>query len=121
MRCTAFAYFFLFRPLLQAIDWLAARTPQQIISEREAMIIKLEEASGAMWASGLCEQWFCAADDKIKDVSAGVNGPLFTALLRALDYVDTGCTQLLREGTLHSLLGVRNMSCCVCHRCKYGG
>ena len=77
---------------------MAARSDGQIMEEREEMICMLELASHKMWESGLCDKWFQGADDTLKKVTKGVNGPLLAALLQASGHVDCNCTELLRRG-----------------------
>jgi hypothetical protein len=84
--------------LLQATEWIAARNAQEIIAEREAMIAGLEEANQQMWRSGLCQQWFEGADEAVRAVTKGVNGPLLAALLEASGYADVAVVELLRKG-----------------------
>jgi hypothetical protein len=84
----------------QAIEWMCAQSPRSIYVQREAMIRKLEAANQKMHASGLCDSWFGSADQQTRAVTAGVNGHLWSVLLRASDYVDPDCVDLLRQGVL---------------------
>ena len=84
--------------VVQAVDWIAARSPEQEMAQREEMICKLEEANSVMWSSGVCRRWFEDSDDHIRAVAGGANGPLFEELLRASRHVDPECVSLLSEG-----------------------
>ena len=84
----------------QAIEWMSAQSPRSIYVQREAMIRKLQAANQKMHASGLCDSWFGSADQQTREVAAGVNGHLWSVLLRASDYVDPDCVDLLRQGVL---------------------
>ena len=84
--------------MFQAINWIAARSPEVIIEKREAMIASIEAADAALRASGLQKVWFGDADATLLAVAGGCNGHLLEQLLVASDYHDVACVELLREG-----------------------
>ena len=83
---------------MQAIDWVAAHSPSDIMHTRERMISQIEIASAKLKECGWHAEWFDGADETIKRISYGCNGHLFSQLLRALGYVDSDCVELLRYG-----------------------
>ena len=105
----------------QAIEWMCAQSPRSIYVQREAMIRKLEAANQKMHASGLCDSWFGSADQQTRAVTAGVNGHLWSVLLRASDYVDPDCVDLLRQGVLLVVsLHFLSLYAAASVRCLYG-
>ena len=105
----------------QAIEWMSAQSPRSIYVQREAMIRKLEAANQKMHASGLCASWFGSADQQTRAVTAGVNGHLWSVLLRASGYVDPDCVDLLRQGVLLVLfLHCLSLYAAASVRCLYG-
>ena len=85
---------------MQAIGWIAARSPQDVESKRESMIAAIEEADKKSRRSGKCREWFGDADEHIRKVAGSANGYLFETLLRAAEYNDVECVELLRTGEL---------------------
>ena len=53
-----------------------------IIQEREAMVCAIEEAGAEMRASGVLAEWYAMCDERVRRVSATVNGALLAELLR---------------------------------------
>ena len=94
--------------VLQAIEWQAARTPEEVMQEREEMISQLEFANSELWESGMCEQWFSRCDATTRRVSEGVNGYLMQELLTASRHCDLAVVELFRHG------GQFCARCCVC-------
>ena len=90
--------FFFARAFGQAIEWVACRSAEEVIAQREAMITKIEEAGRHMHAQGTCKAWMMRADAKTKVLASEVNGPLLKALLEASGYVDADCADLFRDG-----------------------
>ena len=82
----------------QAIDWIAERSAEQVNSQRDEMLSRIEEAGEAMRASGMCDAWFGDADSTLKKVAGSVNGPLMKALLEASGYESMECLDALRRG-----------------------
>ena len=84
--------------VVEAIKWVAARTADEVVSEREEMISCLEQAADAMTVNGLKQKWFEGADKHTRAVPWQANGHLMSVLLEASGYCDAGCVELLREG-----------------------
>ena len=84
--------------LVEVLDWIAQRSTENIINEREGMIAALEEAGRRMWASGLAEKWYEGVDPMLRAAAGQVNGHLLEQLLRATGYHDWRCAHLFREG-----------------------
>lgn len=84
--------------VVEAIKWVAARTADEVVSEREEMISCLEQAADAMTVNGLKQKWFEGADKHTRAVAGQANGHLMSVLLEASGYCDAGCVELLREG-----------------------
>ena len=87
------------RPV-QAIEWCAARSHEEVTTHRADTIFSIEEADRRMRQSGLCEEWFAGADVATRQVAGGANGHLFQTLLKASGYHDVACVDSLREGRL---------------------
>ena len=90
--------------LLQAVQWQASRTPEQIIAEREEMISSIEFAARELEESGKNAQWFEQCDEVTKSASQGVSGFLFQELLAAAKHIDPSVTELFRQGELPSVI-----------------
>ena len=84
--------------VVEAIKWVAARTADEVMSEREEMISCLEQAADAMAVNGLKQKWFEGTDKHTRAVAGQANGHLMSVLLEASGYCDAGCVELLREG-----------------------
>ena len=54
--------------LVEALEWQAERSWQDIVAQREAFISALEEADRKMRASGALERWQAGCDVGIKEV-----------------------------------------------------
>ena len=87
-----------------AVAWLAQHDACTINQKRETIVARLEEADKRQRESGAVDHWFDAADREIQRVSKGANGFLFEQLLTSLEYHDVACVELLREGSLVSLV-----------------
>ena len=92
------ACFLLLVCVVEAIKWVAARTADEVVSEREEMISSLERVADAMTVNGLKQKWFEGADKHTRAVAGQANGHLMSVLLEASGYCDAGCVELLREG-----------------------
>ena len=55
--------------LSQALEWQAARTPEEVIAAREDMIAQLELAAAELEESGKNRQWFGNCDEAIRKAS----------------------------------------------------
>jgi len=87
-------------PPREAVDWIAGRSPEVIIAQREEMIGRLESAAGEMRASGLQQSWLGTVDPLMMPVVESTNGYLMEQLLAAAGYCDVGAASLLRDGGL---------------------
>jgi hypothetical protein len=86
------------------LQWIASKTSAEVRVFREDVMCALETAGAQMCASGACRAWLGSCDDVTRGVAGGVNGPLFTQLLQATEYVDVDCVELFRGGTCSVLL-----------------
>ena len=104
---------------VEAIEWQAARTPEEVMQQREEMITQLEHADKELRRSGKCAHWFSKCDEVTKKVSCGVNGFLLQELLRASHHSDLAAADLFRDGTwlLYHRAGAVFCFCCgrSCH------
>ena len=100
------------------MEWQAKRGPSKIIQEREAMVAAIEEAGAEMRASGALTEWFAMCEERVRRVSATVNGALFAELLREGGHKEPDCADIFREGKnsmKHPMQ--RNMFCVQEPRC----
>ena len=81
-----------------SIDWMAGRTWEQIMHEREATIVAIEKAADSFKSAGWCKSWFENCDEQVKLVAQGVNGPLCQQLAESINYHDWGGFTQLRDG-----------------------
>ena len=82
--------FFIEPDLQEALDWVAARSPDEVMRAREEIICAIEARAAHLRASGAVEAWMSEADDILRGVAAGVNGPLLEELASITDYHDAG-------------------------------
>ena len=66
----------------EAMYWQAARSPEEVIGEREVIMQRLEAADRVMRKNGLCDKWLEGADLEVKRVAASVNGIILEDLCR---------------------------------------
>ena len=78
-----------------ALAWQAARTPEQVINEREHIMSTLEAVGRRMWQDGSCQRWMHGADETIVCVAKSVNGPLLEDLCKAAAYEYAACLDSL--------------------------
>ena len=81
-----------------ALAWQAARTPEQVINEREHIMSTLEAVGRRMWQDGSCQRWMHGADETIACVAKSVNGPLLEDLCKAAAYEDAACLDFFKHG-----------------------
>ena len=84
--------------VVDALDWMAARSPQQIAEERESILRNLETRAEELVNTGAHEAWLNDADPYVKVISESVNGPLLAALARETNYHDPDCVDIFRVG-----------------------
>ena len=82
----------------EAIAWQAARTPAEVMEEREKMISQIEFAGSELKASGKCAEWFSGCDEILKHATKGVNGFLMQELLLAAQHCDKAAAEIFRLG-----------------------
>ena len=51
-----------------ALKWQAARSPEEVIRERESIMMEIENAGSIMWKTGRCARWLDGCDDHVKQV-----------------------------------------------------
>ena len=54
---------------MEAIDWVAKRSPREVEGEREKILAQIESAGQEFWRNGSCKRWLKGADAKIKEVA----------------------------------------------------
>ena len=91
-----------------AVNWIAERSAEQIIQEREATLKMLEDLAAKCIANGSCHRWFDGVDPCVQQVAEHVNGPLLLALVNHCDYHDKDCVDFFRHGA--NSIGLLNFS-----------
>jgi hypothetical protein len=100
--------------------WQAARSPEEVIGEREVIMQRLEAADRVMRKNGLCDKWLEGADLEVKRVAASVNGIILEDLCRSVKYADSSCVDLFRHGHVLGLPGrYINVSVLLCDRSRF--
>ena len=94
--------------VVDALQWMADRTPQQIADEREAVLRDLEQRAEELVRNGECKAWLEDADPYIKIISESVNGPLLAELALEIGYHDPSCVDIFRRGGC--LMGLLDVS-----------
>ena len=87
-----------------ALDWTLARTPAEVVSEREEILQRIERAAAHFRASGAAAAWLAGSDPLVARVSASVNGPLCAWLAGEAGWDDAEAVDTLRHGA--PLIGV---------------
>ena len=54
--------------LKAALDWQGARSPEDVMKEREAIVVEVENAGKIMWGTGRCDRWSDGCDQHVKKV-----------------------------------------------------
>ena len=80
------------------LEWGVEKSPEEIMTKRNAMIAQIEQANNTMRKSHGCEEWFKGCDPLVRKVTKNVNGALFQQLLVATDYHDVDCVNMFRRG-----------------------
>ena len=81
-----------------ALRWQAARSPEDVIREREYIITEVEKAGTVMWKSGRCADWFNGSNEQVKQVAQTVNGPMCHDFAAACNHSDTNIADIFRHG-----------------------
>ena len=89
--------------VMSCLSWMSQHTAEDTNARREAMICAIEADSMALHLSGAVDRWFGDADEHIRAITEGVNGPLLDRLLSAAGHEDLECTEVFRHGA--QLLG----------------
>ena len=87
----------------QVLQWVAARTPEEIIELREHVMSQIEEAGARLWRSKGVNRWMGGAETGVQRVSRSVNGSLFEQLLAQLDCGDVAAARLFMNGALQGV------------------
>ena len=98
MALIIFACAFVCVCVSQVLEWGVNKSPEEVISKRDAMIAQLEQANNTQRKTQACENWFNGCDPLVRKVTKDVNGALFQQLLVATDYHDVDCVNLFRRG-----------------------
>lgn len=91
------------------LQWVAGQTPEEVIAQRERIIVSIEKLAEHIVQSGQCEAWFASADAATRKVASGVNGPLLQHLAEITQYKDAECVEMFRSGAQMS--GVLRETC----------
>ena len=94
--------------VLGCFEWISDKSEAESISRRESMMQAIERDAERSLANGSVGKWLGLADTGIQRISFGVNGPLFSLLLKAVDHDDLECVDMLRFGA--PLMGKLPMS-----------
>ena len=84
--------------LIQALDWMADRTPSEIMQEREQIMQDLEARASQLVSDGCAGDWLSESDPYIKVISKDVNGPMLEHMASQTEFHDGQCVQTLRDG-----------------------
>jgi hypothetical protein len=86
--------------VVAALERCAAKTPAQVMTEREAVTSRIERWARTMWADGTADEWLADADAVTQQVSSTVCGPLLLELAKATGFQDGECVDILRHGAM---------------------
>lgn len=81
-----------------AIQWIGARSGEQEMLDREAIITQIEIQALEFKCSGETERFLDGCDDHIKQIAGSVNGPLMKHLAGIAGHDDTECVSLFTGG-----------------------
>ena len=84
--------------VLNCFEWMAEKDELESMRCRESMIQAIERDGKRLWADGTVARWIHDADPGVQRISAEVNGPLFSLLVKAADHDDVDCVDLMRFG-----------------------
>ena len=82
----------------ECLNWMASRSPQQIMAERETVMRDIENRAAVLRNNGAVDAWFKNSDDHVRRVSADVSGPLLAELASACQYHGQECVDFCRAG-----------------------
>ena len=84
--------------VLAALEWIASKSPEEAMQQREAALKRIEELGQKYHEDGTVEKWFAAADPETREVCKTCNGPLLETLLKAAGHQDMRCITLFQQG-----------------------
>ena len=104
---------------IQALEWMAERSPQQEMVEREAKIKAIEQLAEEMKTNGTKNAWFeytlcpfqmCSdtsnsgrskniKDPALRRFAKEVHGPMMELLAKKADYHDRECVSIFKTGS----------------------
>ena len=82
----------------EAVEWLAARSSEEVRRTREQVVAEVERAGKALREAGACKEWMKRADKETIRISKYVNGPLGEMLEKATGFPDTEVMSVFRAG-----------------------
>ena len=87
----------------EVFPWLAARNAEQIMAEREAMLVALEKAAKLMRCSGAGDKWFEGCDPRIRKVCLCWLGCVLPCwdFLRPVGAGEQGCEWIVAGASCH--------------------
>ena len=82
----------------EAVEWLAARSSEEVRRTREQVVAEVERAGKALREAGTCNEWMKRADKETIRIAKYVNGPLGEMLVKATGFPDTEVMNVFRDG-----------------------
>ena len=84
--------------VVAAIQWEAARSPDEIVRWRDRMLDRLDALAAQLHSNGAAAEWLEEADPATRRIIHSVNGPLLRNLLDWTHYPDMGVVDILLKG-----------------------
>ena len=84
--------------MLEALQWQAKHSDEDIISKREDMMTALEFASAEQRSTGLVQTWFGDCAEHVRKVAGDAQPLLMEQLATVTDHRDKECVQFMRVG-----------------------
>ena len=81
-----------------ALNWMASRSDEEIIQQRENVISQIENWGNNFRACGACNKWLRKSDDRVRGLASKVNGPLIDLLVKMTGHADVNCSSLFSKG-----------------------
>ena len=81
-----------------ALEWTARAEVDKVIEFREKEMRRIEEAGALMRKNGETDRWFEGADEQVRGVAKGFNGPLAEMLAKESGFWDEECIDTMRHG-----------------------
>ena len=89
----------------EAARWTIQRSSGAVMRAREQIIQRIEARAAGLRREGAVERWMANASSDVARVAEGVNGPLFSELLREAEWVDQDVVGFFREARARSVTG----------------